>query len=242
VKRFRIDLHVHTALSPCASREMTPPAIVAQAVARKLAMIAICDHNTAGNVAAVQRAAEGSLVVLAGMEITTAEEVHVLGIFPDAASAVAAGEVVRSTFPQAQEGWLERCSGQVLMDWNGNVIGSESKILASASALDLSGAVGLIHARGGLAIASHADRPSFSVTSQLGTVPMDAGFDAIELSPFCARPDRFEALGLPIICSSDSHAPQDVGEGCCELKMGEASFRGLALALRAGARGGGGHA
>ena len=52
------DLHVHTALSPCADDEMTPPRIVARALAEGLALIAVCDHNTTGNTAAVQAAAE----------------------------------------------------------------------------------------------------------------------------------------------------------------------------------------
>ena len=53
-------------------------------------MIAVCDHNTAGNVPAVQQAGEaagGGLAVIAGMELTSAEEVHVVGLFPDAAAA-----------------------------------------------------------------------------------------------------------------------------------------------------------
>ena len=77
------DLHIHTALSPCGSDEMTPRAIVEAALARGLDMIAICDHNSARNVAAVQEAGCGRLAVLAGIEITSAEEVHVLGLFPE---------------------------------------------------------------------------------------------------------------------------------------------------------------
>ena len=40
------DLHVHTALSPCASPDMTPPRIVREAVGQGLALIAVCDHNS----------------------------------------------------------------------------------------------------------------------------------------------------------------------------------------------------
>ena len=76
-RTYRADLHIHTALSPCASEEMTPPAIVAAALEAGLDMIAVSDHNSTGNVAAVQRAAEeagGTLTVIAGMEITSAEK------------------------------------------------------------------------------------------------------------------------------------------------------------------------
>jgi len=99
------DLHVHTALSPCADDEMTPPAIVAAALAEGLAMIAVCDHNSARNVAAVQEAAGERLAVLAGMEITTAEECHVVGLFPDASAAQAAGAEVGATLGPIDDGY-----------------------------------------------------------------------------------------------------------------------------------------
>ncbi|MCX5758981.1 MAG: PHP domain-containing protein, partial [Candidatus Hydrogenedentes bacterium] len=103
MRRFAADLHIHTALSACADDDMTPPAIVAAALEQGLDMIAICDHNSAGNAAAVQAAAGDALAVIAGMEITTAEEAHVLGLFPDAASAEAAGQEVRDTLPPVKD-------------------------------------------------------------------------------------------------------------------------------------------
>ena len=53
MKELRADLHIHSCLSPCAEPEMLPTAIVKQAKALGLDMIAICDHNSAENVAAV---------------------------------------------------------------------------------------------------------------------------------------------------------------------------------------------
>ncbi len=110
LRRISADLHIHTALSPCGSEEMTPPAIVAAALEAGLDMIAICDHNTAGNAAAVQEAAAAQaaaggppLVVLAGMEVASAEEAHVVGLFPDAAAAERAAAEVRAVLPQADD-------------------------------------------------------------------------------------------------------------------------------------------
>ena len=58
-------------------------------------MIAVCDHNSAGNIGrragSAARPAGERLAVLAGMEVTSAEECHVVGLFPDAAAAEAAG-------------------------------------------------------------------------------------------------------------------------------------------------------
>jgi predicted metal-dependent phosphoesterase TrpH len=82
LKTYRAELHVHTALSPCAEVEMIPPLIVQEAQERGINLIAITDHNATANIAAVQKAAQGSdLVVLAGMELQTREEVHVLCLF-----------------------------------------------------------------------------------------------------------------------------------------------------------------
>ncbi|MCK4909475.1 MAG: PHP domain-containing protein, partial [Planctomycetes bacterium] len=75
-------MHLHTCLSPCSDFQMRPTAIVKQARKVGLDMIGICDHNSVENVAAVIRAGvrEG-LSVIPGIEITSQEEVHILGLF-----------------------------------------------------------------------------------------------------------------------------------------------------------------
>jgi hypothetical protein len=242
VKEFLADLHIHTALSPCASPEMTPAAIATAALQHGLAMIAICDHNAAGNVAAVQEAArffghrqgQEQLTVLAGMEITTSEEAHVLGLFPDTAAAEAAAGEVRATLPNSTDA-SRRFGEQLLLTAEGAVRGHEPKMLAAASALPLVQAVALIKRGGGLAVASHVDRPTFSVLSQLGFFPTDAGLDAVEISGAVRGTPRaatFERFGLPVITSSDSHFPSEVGEIWSVLVLEEPTFAELALAFR----------
>ena len=99
--RVAADLHVHTCLSPCAERLMRPRAIVEAAVARGIGMIGVTDHNSAGNVRAVIEQAGGRLCVIAGMEIATSEEAHVVGLFPSAAAAEAAAREVAGTCRRA---------------------------------------------------------------------------------------------------------------------------------------------
>ena len=79
-------------------------------------MIAVCDHNSARNVAAVQEAAGDHLVVLAGMEITTAEECHVVGLFPDAAAAEAAGAEVGASLDAIDDGYETFFGEQHVLD------------------------------------------------------------------------------------------------------------------------------
>jgi len=238
IKSYRADLHIHTALSPCASDEMTPRAIVAAAREAGLDMIAVSDHNTAGNIAAVLQAAGaagGRPIVLAGIEITSVEEVHVLGLFPDVEAAESVATRLRSLLPEADPGYYSFFGEQPLLDADGLELGTETAALAYATPLDLNETVALIHGAGGTAIAAHVDRKAFSVFSQLGFFPPDAGFDAIEVSRHLQsdspRWEELRALGLPMTGSSDGHFLEEIGSGATELRAVEPTFAELALAL-----------
>ena len=244
------DLHIHTVLSACASRDMRPPAIIRAAVERGLSVIAVCDHNSAGNTAAVAAAAMGVAdgpLVIAGMEVTSQEEVHVLGLFPDPAAAAAASAEVGDGLPRWRQllraGAAPRDPDQELVDASGRTVGVERRMLAAASPFSLSGVVDLIHRHGGLAVAAHMDRRSFSVPGQLGFLPLDVPFDALEISAAGARRGRaadFEAPGLPLVSSSDGHFLEDIGTGLTVLEVeafpwpaGQAScFSEIARAVR----------
>jgi predicted metal-dependent phosphoesterase TrpH len=231
---YRADLHLHTALSPCGEGDMTPQAIVRQACLAGLDMIAICDHNTSGNTKAVQEAAGDALTVIAGIEITTAEEVHVVGLFPDVEKAHQASTKVLSTLPQVTPEDTKRFGEQWFMDAHDHVLACETRMLATASALDLAQTVSLIKRNEGLAIAAHIDRRSFSIISQLGLLPEDARFDALELSAAAVRAgriDEFSRYGLPLIASSDSHFPEDIGVCQTIFNMHAPTFQEIVMTL-----------
>jgi hypothetical protein len=224
---------------------MTPPAIVAAAVKAGLDLIAISDHNSAGNVAAVQQAAAeagGGLTVIPGMELTSAEEVHVLALFPDLPLAERVSRWVKALLPPADTQYYSFFGEQPLLAADGSLLGMETVSLASATPLDLMETVNVIHAAGGLAVAAHVDRKAFSVVSQLGFFPKNSGFDGAELSPH----HRSQPLpagpvapgaggppvqGLPVMTSSDSHFLDDVGTTVTEFLLAEPTFAELALAF-----------
>ena len=54
---IKTDLHIHSALSPCADVAMTPEAVVRAAAEAGLELIALTDHNSARNCPAAARAA-----------------------------------------------------------------------------------------------------------------------------------------------------------------------------------------
>lgn len=236
LRPFRADLHMHTCLSPCAELDMTPRAIVRRAVECGLGLIAVTDHNSAENVEAAMRAAHGKgLEVLAGMEITTSEEVHVIALFESTEQALAMQDVVYKNLSSGEND--ERLYGhQVIVNENDEVTGFTKRLLIGATRLNARATLDLIRSFHGLAIASHVDREVFSVLSQLGFLPEDLRFDAIEMSPGIGRERAETSYGhlkcLPWVSFSDAHHVRDIGRRVTTFTMQEPTFDEIARALK----------
>ena len=78
------DLHIHSCLSPCADDDMTPAYIAGMAALNGLRIVALTDHNSAANCPPFfTHAARLGLIPVGGMELTTAEDIHAVCLFPD---------------------------------------------------------------------------------------------------------------------------------------------------------------
>ncbi|MGB9617479.1 MAG: PHP-associated domain-containing protein [Desulfomonilaceae bacterium] len=227
---------MHTVLSPCTELgEMTPRAIVKTAVMRGLDVIAVCDHNSVRNVSATIKAAKTtSLKVIPGVEITSAEEVHIVGLFPDEAAATAAQEEIYSRLPGKND---EEVFGyQVVVDEDDFVEDLDQHLLVGATTLSTERVVELIHSLQGLAIASHVDRKGFGIFSQLGFIPPGLGLDALEVSRRsdvdALRKMWPDAANYPLITASDAHYLSDIGSAWTVARMYEPSLEELRMALR----------
>lgn len=235
LKRLLADLHLHTCLSPCAEIDMTPREIVRASLARGLDMIAITDHNAAENTEAAQRAAKGTgLTVLAGMEVTSSEEVHVLALFEDAARAGQMQDIIYEHLPAREND--ERLYGhQIIVNEDNEVMGFNKRLLITATDLTIRRLLDAIISLGGLAIACHVDREAFSVLSQLGFIPEDLGFDALEFSPRISRKHGdtiFSSLKkFPWVSFSDAHYVKDIGRRTTSFIMKEPTFLEIKEAL-----------
>ena len=68
--KFFYDFHIHSDLSPCGDKDMTPNNIVKMAYIKGLNMIAVTDHNTIENYKAIEYVArELDILVVPGIEI-----------------------------------------------------------------------------------------------------------------------------------------------------------------------------
>jgi len=231
---FVIDPHLHTCLSPCAVLDMHPAGLVDAAVRAGLDALAVCDHNSAENVAAVERAGRAvGMAIIAGMEITTAEEAHILGLLPDIEAALALQSKIYRSLPGRND---ERAFGpQVIANEHAEVMGFEEHLLSGATTLSVDRVVAAIHDARGLAVASHVDRERNGIIGQLGMIPQGLGLDALEISSRATLPEGRAAFApkgeFPIVCSSDAHEPKDVGKAVTFLLLAEPTLDELRRAF-----------
>jgi len=194
---------------------MSPRAVVDRARAAGLDIIAVTDHNTTENSAAVIQAARGTgLAVLPGMEMTTAEEVHILGLFDPGTELGPFQATVYRNLPDVPSK-KRFVKDQVIVDAADYVTGFSPHCLFGATRFSVQEAVDLIHGHGGLAIACHVDRESFSIISQLGFIPPGLRLEAVEVSPRLTVAEARTAFGpfdpLPMVRFSDAHQPEEIG-------------------------------
>lgn len=214
---------------------MSPRRIVEEARRRDLDLIAICDHNSAENVKAVINAAEGSgLAVLPGIEVTTEEEVHILGIFDSLDAAESMQQLVYERLEGKNE--PEVFGMQPVVDANGEIQEFNPRLLIGAARISVDRAVEEIHGREGLAIASHVDRKVFSLIGQLGFVPIGLPLDALEISgatDYQEARRRFDRHGhFEMIRGSDAHFPEEIGTAPFDFEAEAATLGELKAAIR----------
>jgi len=231
---FLADLHVHTCLSPCAELEMLPKFIVERAQALGLRVIAVTDHNSAENAAAVINAARGTgITVLPGMEVQTREEVHILALFDTLEQVASWQEQVYASLPPLKNDGAV-FGEQVLLDADGEPVGYLDRLLLTSTTLSVEEIVQRVSGLNGLCIPAHVDRPAYSIISNLGFIPPELNVVGVEIShnvgPVEAR-GRFPQLKrYGLVGSGDAHRLQDMGRRTM-LKVAEATVAELSLAL-----------
>lgn len=213
-ENMRYDLHLHSCLSPCAADDMTPANIAGWAKLAGAELIAVTDHNAAYNLPAVERACrEYGLRLLPGVEVNTAEELHLLCYFKTVAAALEFGEMLYAAlpaFPYDSAIW----GRQLVMDEEDRVLRQAEKLLVGAVDLDVYAVKKACEALGGVAVPAHVDKESYSLLSVLGMLPPDLDFGAVELRD----PAKLEGLvtagllppELEVLASSDAHCLQNI--------------------------------
>ena len=151
---FAVDLHIHSCLSPCGEDDMTPCNIAGMGFLNGLKIMALTDHNTAKNCPAFFAACrEYGIVPVPGMELTTAEDVHMVCLFPELETALAFDKLVEN------DPWF----------------------LPAATSLSIEEGAELVRSMGGVCYPAHIDREANGLLAMLGFFPEKPVFTLAEV-------------------------------------------------------------
>ena len=181
MNRYYYDFHVHSCLSPCADNDMTPNNIAGMGTLAGLNMIALTDHNSCRNCPAFFEAARRQgLIPIAGMELTTAEDIHAVCLFEHLDDALRFNDEVdarRILIPNRTDIFGD----QLILDAEDEVIGTEEHLLSNATQIPIEELPRLVESFGGVCFPAHVDREANGIIAVLGTFPEDAPFACAEL-------------------------------------------------------------
>ena len=209
MSRYYYDLHIHSCLSPCGDNDMTPGNIAGMATLAGLQIIALTDHNSCKNCPAFfTQAKRQGLIPVAGMELTTAEDVHLLCLFETLDEAMAFDEAVDAHRVRIRNR-TDIFGEQWIVDAEDEYVRQEEDLLPNATDLTIEAATALCRSMGGVCWPAHIDREANGVIAVLGTFPEEPSFDCAEFQDAAnarAYLDRYPILREKIlITSSDAH-------------------------------------
>lgn len=208
-------MHIHSALSACGEDIMTPQRILKRAEQSGLNLIAITDHNAIAHSILINELKKANSVnVILGVELTTREEVHLLGYFPDELSLKEMGEKIDEYLPKL-ENRPSFFGYQLIYNEQEEVNEIDYRLRQNALQASMEELVNFIHYLGGIAVPAHIHRDYCSIKSQIGFLDPNSDFDAVEISRFEWIKKQYKIgdllEGFPVVSGSDSHFLEDIG-------------------------------
>ncbi|MBR3920086.1 MAG: PHP domain-containing protein [Clostridia bacterium] len=238
-QKISVDLHIHSVLSPCGDIMMTPGNLVGMAKINGLDAIALTDHNAMQNIPAAIKIGEAyDIVVIPGMELETAEEIHVVCLFPDTESLSAFQDVVVESYgPKIPANRPDIFGKQLIYNEEDEECGELERMLLIPSGITIDDIFGIVEGLGGIAFPAHVDRDSYSVLTTLGALPYGYKNGFVEISCECDKENLVkmypELEKYKLLPSSDAHYIDKIQEaGGAELLVEELSVKGVIEALK----------
>lgn len=214
MNKYYYDLHIHSCLSPCADNDMTPANIAGTATLAGIQIMALTDHNSVKNCPSFFKACKKyGVIPVAGMELTTAEDIHVVCLFETLDNALAFGEEVDSRRVKIPNR-VDIFGDQFIMDDGDNVIGTDEFMLPNATEITVDEAPAIVKKYGGVCYPAHIDRQSNGIIATLGTFPDTPKFECAELHDKEKIEPHIEKYPILkdklIVVSSDAHYLWDI--------------------------------
>ncbi len=231
MNKYYYDFHIHSCLSPCGDDDMTPNNIAGMCTLAGLNIAALTDHNTAKNCPAFFAAArKHGIIPIAGMELTTAEDIHVVCLFPELEAALEFDLFVEGQrsmkFPNRPDIYGE----QLILDENDEPVGKEEFFLPAATDIMIDDVPGFVTSHGGICYPAHVDRQANGIISTLGTLPDIKGFNCAEFHDSEKEEEYKKDFPLlrekRILVSSDAHYLWDIRDKAASLEIDDEPYSG----------------
>jgi len=215
MNKYYYDLHIHSCLSPCADNDMTPANIAGMASICGLNIVALTDHNSVKNCRAFFDAAKKyGIIAVAGMELTTSEDVHIVILFPTLDGAEEFDREYQS-YRIFYKNKTEIFGDQFIVDEEDKIVGTEENLLINASTLSISDAAALAEKYGAAVFPAHIDREENGIIQMLGALPESPYFPTVELSDGSKKDEYVEKYALGgrlVLTDSDAHHLWQINE------------------------------
>ena len=209
------DLHIHSCLSPCAEDEMSPNNIVNMAVLKGLDMIAVTDHNSLKQVRTMAKVAKGKIKYIYGVEIESIEAVHLLAYFIDEKNIDELDAFLEQHLLK-QKNNSKYYGNQNICNEFDEVVGHYDNLLIMSCDLSIDEISKKVHDLGGIIVIAHALDRTNSIITQLGFIPSNFKFDAIEVKNTKQKAELLKThphlKDAIFLYNSDAHRLVDINE------------------------------
>lgn len=235
MKLFVADMHIHSALSPCGSLEMSAFDIVMVAKRRGINIISLTDHNCTKQVEVIiEIGRREGILVIPGLEVNSSEEVHALVYFETIDQLKEFQLYLDDHLPKIPNN-KDLFGDQVYTDIDGTIVGEVDELLLTGLTATFEQISRKVHALNGLVVPAHIDKPRNSIISQLGFIPKTASIDAVEIY----NPTVYEDLARyhpdlqrwSVMSNSDAHFLRDIGRRQTLFKIEKPSFEEIKKAM-----------
>lgn len=205
---------------------MTPATIAGMAALNGLRMAALTDHNSCGNLPAFFEACRAyGVLPVAGIEVESAEAVHIVCLFPQMELAMDFWrDTVRPALPPIKNK-SAIFGDQQFMNADDEVVGEEPILLINSTSLSIDEIADAARRTGGIPFPAHVDRPSNGIIEILGGFPPEPGFACVEFNDsanISALRQTYPELGnLLTLTNSDAHRLEQINDAVNALPVGD---------------------
>ena len=232
---YKADLHIHPTL-PLRRLRHDSEYIVETALRNGIDIIGITDHNSTRHCQLTEFYSKTEIFLCCGAEVTTKEEAHCLAFFPNHERLAQFQQLLEKHLPDIPND-PDFFGDQIQIDEEMNIIYEESRLLTSALDLSIEQIEREVHALDGMFIPAHIDKSKTSVISQLGFIPFDLEYEAVEITKNTTKEAMIQQhkylKNKPFIRSSDAHQPDQIGTNTTQLTMPTRNFEEIKKAILA---------